>query len=125
MTNAFENFTFVKLPSGVPDEDPDTSVQYAHARQEGWYALSRVEPDIIPAAITAESLAEDIRMSSPGVEYDEVDVGHISPFIDPWAAVYALRVALRVIDNKGGLQEERDEALRAIGFALRSVEDPD
>lgn len=121
---AFDGYELVTIPVGTPEEDPDTSLQYTHARQEGWYALSLVAPNTIPAAMTAESLAEDVRMSSPGVEYDEVDIGHISPDLNTWTAVYALRLSLRVLVTLDP-SDERDNALFAIGEALRGVDDPD
>lgn len=125
MTNAFDNYDFVKMPEGTED-DPDNAGQYRHAVVEGWYALSLAEPSVIPDSLTAEWVAEETaKANEESAPFDEVDVGHISPFVDPWAAVHALRMALRVIVNKGGIQEERDEALKAIGWALRSVEDPD
>ncbi len=125
MAQAFENFNFVRIPAGTED-DPDTVAQYEHARIEGAYLLAQtgderytaMQPDQLAAWITAADGYADQTI-------DEVEAGHISPFVSPWTAVHALRVAARVLVNGAGTQEERDEAMRAIGEALVSVESPD
>ncbi len=126
MANAFENYDFVRIPSGEPEEDPDNEGQYEHARIEGAYALT-ITGDTRYADMTPEHLAKWIAEADAVAHktYDEVDIGHIAPFVVPWSAINALRVALRVLVNKGGTQEERDEAIQAIGWALITVESPD
>lgn len=114
MTNAFETFDL------TPKPNDQTYGDYELAHLEGSYALHMSgDPE---ATITPEDLAKRYALIA---ELDTRIEEEENPFIEPESAIYALRVAMRLLINKGGTQEERDEALKHIGWALRTIEIPE